>query len=328
MKLRDYLINPFQDDHDFIYIDKFENLFHYLHNDRDVIFYPNRKKPSIEKSDYLSQNHTLMTKAEILSIFEEFKSTKSTLLMLNPDVDMPMIKDYYRLITLDHLPFDQNLQSNLELLTLEDFLDSDFINRIPDNMQIFCHSVIHDNKKLHMIPLGRDPKSRHIASHKYRLEKIRLCHYSCTLPPLSLHWYGRIRQYIFDGLKHSEFISCDDTLSKQSISYYIKDITKYSDFFNTLASTKFIRYNGDPSKVALEFDVFRNQHLIELYTESCLIDLYMLSECNAFVGGMVWSEYGITGWLSQIAKKRKITPYYNVEGEFDTNGQQTKLLLL
>lgn len=240
MKLRDYLINPFQDDHDFIYIDKFENLFHYLHNDRDVIFYPNRKKPSIEKSDYLSQNHTLMTKAEILSIFEEFKSTKSTLLMLNPDVDMPMIKDYYRLITLDHLPFDQNLQSNLELLTLEDFLDSDFINRIPDNMQIFCHSVIHDNKKLHMIPLGRDPKSRHIASHKYRLEKIRLCHYSCTLPPLSLHWYGRIRKYIFDGLKHSEFISCDDTLSKQSISYYIKDITKYSDFFNTLASTKFV----------------------------------------------------------------------------------------
>lgn len=126
------------------------------------------------------------------------------------------------------------------------------------------------------------------------------------------------------GIKNV-YVSTD---SAETIDYLKTNYTDYTFYYAKFDRDKFIRYNGDPSKVALEFDVFRNQHLIELYTESCLIDLYMLSECNAFVGGMVWSEYGITGWLSQIAKKRKITPYYNVEGEFDTNGQQTKLLLL
>lgn len=121
------------------------------------------------------------------------------------------------------------------------------------------------------------------------------------------------------------YVSTD---SFETIEYLEKNYTEYKFYYSKFEREKLLRYNGEPSTVALEFDVFRNQHLIPLYTESCLVDLLMLSKCKAFVGGMVWSEYGITGWLLQIAKNRKITQYYNVEGEFDMNGKQTRLLLL
>jgi hypothetical protein len=54
----------------------------------------------------------------------------------------------------------------------------------------------------------------------------------------------------------------------------------------------------------------------------------MLSNCDAYVGGMCWSEYGATGWFLQIGNKKSITPYYNVEGKFDLNSKQVGLLLI
>lgn len=240
MKLSEYLKNPITSESDFIYLDKFESLFDSLHNGIDVFFYPKKKRLEISMNEYLAQNHTLLTKAELLNIFNELQDRDTLLLMLNPDVDMPMIKDYYRLKTLDHLPFDHELQSQLETLSIPDFIDQEFVNKIPKGMKIFCHSIIQKTDNLIMIPLGRDPKAKIISSRNFSLKKSETCHYSCTLPPLTLHWYGRIRQYIFDGLSNSSFINSDDTLSKQKISFYLKDNTKYIDYFSTLARTKFV----------------------------------------------------------------------------------------
>ncbi len=121
------------------------------------------------------------------------------------------------------------------------------------------------------------------------------------------------------------YVSTD---SEETIKYLNENYTEFNFFVSKYDRSKFIRYEGDPSTVALEFDVFRNQHLIEHYTDSCLIDLYLLSKCKAYVGGMVWSEYGLTGWFLQICEQQKITPYFNVEGVFETDGKQIKLLLI
>ena len=53
----------------------------------------------------------------------------------------------------------------------------------------------------------------------------------------------------------------------------------------------------------------------------------MLSQCQGFVGGMKHSEYGVCGWLLQMVEQKSITPYYNLEGEFELNGSPVGMLL-
>ncbi len=121
------------------------------------------------------------------------------------------------------------------------------------------------------------------------------------------------------------FVSTD---SSETIDFLRE---KYQDFIFISANydrSKFLRYNGSPGTVALEFDISRNEDLIEHYTDSCILDLYLLSKCDSYVGGMTHSEYGILGWFLQMINKRKITKYYNVEGTLDLVNGNLKMLLV
>lgn len=46
-----------------------------------------------------------------------------------------------------------------------------------------------------------------------------------------------------------------------------------------------------------------------------------------YVGGMSYSEYGLSGWFLQMAEQKAITPYYNIEGEFCLTGHPVQMLL-
>lgn len=121
------------------------------------------------------------------------------------------------------------------------------------------------------------------------------------------------------------FVSTD---SDETIDFLVEN---YPDFVFLSANydrNKFLRYNGSPGTVALEFDISKNQNLIEHYTDSCILDLYLLSKCNMYVGGMTYSEYGMLGWFLQMINQKKITKYYNVEGTLDLVNGNLKMLLI
>lgn len=121
------------------------------------------------------------------------------------------------------------------------------------------------------------------------------------------------------------YVSTD---SSETIDFLVKNYPEYTFLYNNYERTKFLRYDGNPNKVALEFDIEKHPELTELYTESCLMDLYYLSNCKMYVGGMSHSEYGICGWFLQMVKQQSITPFYNVEGRFNVENTNIGLLLL
>jgi hypothetical protein len=121
------------------------------------------------------------------------------------------------------------------------------------------------------------------------------------------------------------FVSTD---SLETIQYLEETYKDFIFLHHNYDRSKFVRYNGNPAEVALEFDIVKNESLTQHYTESCIMDLDMLSKCDGYVGGMRHSEYGLCGWLLQMVKKEKVTPYYNVEGDFSLNGDNLNLLLL
>jgi len=120
------------------------------------------------------------------------------------------------------------------------------------------------------------------------------------------------------------FVSSD---SNETLEYLKENYTDYNFIVNKYDRSLFVRFQGDPSKVNLERDLQLNPSLIEHYTETCLIDLYMLSQCQGFVGGMRHSEYGVCGWFLQMAEQEHITPYYNLEGNFELDGFPVGMLL-
>jgi hypothetical protein len=120
------------------------------------------------------------------------------------------------------------------------------------------------------------------------------------------------------------FVSSD---SSETLEYLEENYPDYNFVVNKYDRSLFIRFQGDPSKVNLERDLQLNPKLIEHYTETCLIDLHMLSKCQGFVGGMKHSEYGACGWFLQMAEQKSITPYYNLEGNFELNGFPVGMLL-
>jgi len=120
------------------------------------------------------------------------------------------------------------------------------------------------------------------------------------------------------------FVSSD---SSETLEYLSEKYKDYNFFANKYDRNLFVRFQGDPSKVNLERDLQLNPPLIKHYTESCLIDLYALSKCQGYVGGMKHSEYGVCGWFLQMAEQKSITPYYNLEGEFELDGFPVGMLL-
>jgi len=121
------------------------------------------------------------------------------------------------------------------------------------------------------------------------------------------------------------FVSTD---SLETIDYLNNKYSQYNFISNLYDRNLFIRYDGDASTVHLSIDLQSNQHLIQHYTESCVADLICLAKCQGYVGGMKHSEYGVTGWFLQMTKQKKITPYYNVEGDFNLQDKPVGLFLL
>jgi hypothetical protein len=122
------------------------------------------------------------------------------------------------------------------------------------------------------------------------------------------------------------FISTD---SSETIDYLKNTYTDYTFYNNNYDQTLFIRYDSSWKQEfldspSLELQIAKKPELIEHYTNSCLADLLSLSQCDGYVGGMNMSEYGICGWMLQMAKQKKITPYFNIEGIFE----ERRMLLL
>lgn len=125
------------------------------------------------------------------------------------------------------------------------------------------------------------------------------------------------------GARHI-FLSSD---SSETIDYLRDKYHSYTFIVNRYDRKLFMRFQGDPGKVNLEKELQINPSLTRHYTESCIIDLYMLARCNGYVGGMKYSEYGLCGWFLQIAQQKAITPYYNIEGELCLTGNPVQMLL-
>jgi hypothetical protein len=211
------------DKNDNIYFHKFEKLFLNLNNNHNIIFY---------KANWKN------TKNDLVSIFNHFSNIKNNclLLMTNGDVDIPCIKQEW--FDQDNISYTDQFQDKIESFPLEYFLQLDILNKIPKNCNIYCNSVIKQHDKLNMIPLGRDFKGEQEANLNFNLnDKNILCYYNCSIPPKSIHWYGRIREHIYNDIKNKNFITCENIFlnNERNIGN-----TSFINYYNKIASSKFM----------------------------------------------------------------------------------------
>lgn len=221
--LRDFLNNNcFIKKEDHLYNYKFETLFENLKNNLNILYY----KPNWSN-----------TKKDLIQIFANLRQyDKSFLLMTNGDVDIPCIKETW--FNQDHIPFSEQLQTEIENKNLNDFLELDLLDLIPSNCTIYCNSVIKKTNNLNMIPLGRDFKGEPFSNNFVpNFKKINLCYYNCSIPPRSIHWYGRIREYIFKDAKTKNYILCENIFLNNG-----RNIGKQSfeNYYQQIASSKFM----------------------------------------------------------------------------------------
>lgn len=141
-----------------------------------------------------------------------------------------------------------------------------------------------------------------------------------------------IEDYVMGLRKVCESLSTNKVfLSTDSYEVVDHIVDKYPEFnfiVNNYDRDLFLRYDGKVDIPSLEIDLQSRPDLIKHYTESCIADLISLSMCDGYVGGMKYSEFGVCGWFLQMARKSKITPYFNVEGDFDMKNGPLKMLLL
>jgi hypothetical protein len=151
---------------------------------------------------------------------------------------------------------------------------------------------------------------------------------------ISKGWNGR-KLYSIDEYMKSAIEICDvietknifiSTDSIETIDYLVENYKDYNFLYNKFDRDFFIRYDG--GELNMESQIQSDVNLIKNYTETCIVDLLSLSMCQGYVGGMKFSEYGLSGWFLQMAKQKKITPYFNIEGDFDLKSQQVGMLLL
>jgi hypothetical protein len=211
------------DKSDYIYFYKFENLFTKLNNNYNIIFY----KPEWKN-----------TKKHLLDIFNHFDKLqiKCLLLMTNGDVDIPCIKQEW--FDQDNILYSEEKQKFIEQLPLDSFLELDMLNNISPKCTIYCNSVIKKTNNLNMIPLGRDFKGEKEAYNFFDLNnKNCLCYYNCSIPPKSIHWYGRIREHIYHGIKNKNYIVCENVFPNTGRNINIQSFINY---YNKIASSKFM----------------------------------------------------------------------------------------
>ncbi len=209
---------------DNIFYQKFEEFFQKIHNGRNIVnFSCKREDTAIE----------LKNTIELIKKFEGNKIIVS----VNGDTDIPCIKKEYLLQ--DNIPYTEEKQKSLEKESIDYFLVDDIFENIPADLHMYCHSVIKKIPNLHMIPLGRDPKGKFISSTREFDIRVKetLCYYNCSVPPLSIHWYGRIRSYIHEGLKNKDFVKIEHVGLNQN-----RDLSAntFVNYYESISSSKFM----------------------------------------------------------------------------------------
>lgn len=208
---------------DHLYFYKFEKLFSSLNNNHNIIFY---------KADWKNTTKNLK---DIFTHFSQIKN-KCLLLMTNGDVDIPCIKQMW--FDQDNISYSEHLQSSIDSTPLEDFLELNLLKHIPKNCFVYCNSIIKKTDNLNMIPLGRDYKGETETNNYFDLSnKINLCYYNCSVPPKSIHWYGRIRKYIYNGIKNKNYILCENIAPNNGRNIGNQSFINY---YHKISSSKFM----------------------------------------------------------------------------------------
>jgi len=182
---------------DQIFIQRFERLFPDLHNGKNIIslqigFSQDAKSQIIDSLRYLRR-----------------QQGKKLLLFTNGDLDIPCPKPEFYLQ--DDFPYSEEYQSLLENTEYEQLVDMSILQEFSDDVKVFCHAVTRSAPGLHMIPLGRDWKGLQNIAHQRRVlseDRNILCYYNCSMPPVSVHWYGRIRAHIAESCLQKPFVTC------------------------------------------------------------------------------------------------------------------------
>ena len=166
------------------------------------------------------------------------RSGKKTLLMSNPDMDFPPPRDHF--LFQDSMPYSLELQEKIEKMKFDELVDVELLELVDQNTKIFCHAVTKRLDNVHMIPLGRDWKGFHvISSMKYDMSSERqiLCYYNCSLPPHSIHWYGRIRSHIAEFVKYESHV-VSKNLSQVNQRHLNDDI--FFQYYNDILQSEFM----------------------------------------------------------------------------------------
>jgi len=215
MKLLDYIntINYFSND--FITLPKIKALYRRIEETHNPFFV-----------------YSLDLSIELSTI----DKSKKILLSSNPDLDFPRPNNEILKYN-DYLPYNQIQQQYLDKLPYEYKIDKTQLDNIPEHIKhIYCNSVGKQHTKVSMVPIGRDFKNENIFQSVdllHKNDKKILCYYNCTLPPQNTyHWYGMIRQYLYNIIKTKSFIytkKCDThprIYSHQDNFSYYDDLSK------------------------------------------------------------------------------------------------------
>jgi hypothetical protein len=217
----DYINSAGIDNNDCVYLYKFKTLFESLKNDSNI---------------YYKELTNSLAKKQLEDVFNSVKQDKNNFLFLiNPDIDIPPIKQEW--FGADDIPYTEELQKKLETIPIENFLEMDILEKIPNNLKIYCNSIIKKNLNLNMIPIGRDPKGIEYAKNSFLLnDKKILCYYNCSIPQKRIHWFGRIRLYIYENIKEKSFITCENICPNEYRDLY----SNFYNYYKNIGSSKFM----------------------------------------------------------------------------------------
>lgn len=208
------------------------NTLNYFNNDYITLHKMNALYMRMEQT----HNTVIVSSLDFHIELSKINASKKILLSSNPDLDFPRpcneICKYN-----DNLPYNQIQQNYLDNIPYEKKIDTTQLDNIPEHIKhIYCNSVGKIHPKVSMVPIGRDFKNENIfkiADSFNKNEKSIICYYNCTLPPKNTyHWYGMIRQHLYNIILKKKFIytkKCDihpRVYSQQDNFLYYDDLSK------------------------------------------------------------------------------------------------------
>lgn len=163
---------------------------------------------------------------------------KYIILSLNPDMDYPPFKE--QLFNTRHLHLNSHKNIILQdCINKLEYTEKTEDIKQPNNVIFIGHSVGKSNDNIFMVPLGRDIKAithYHKFIDVYIDDKDILCYYNCSLPPNTIQWYGRIREYLYVFCMKSDFVLVENCIKNPRPL----NETLFNNYFNKLKRSKFM----------------------------------------------------------------------------------------